>query len=805
MTETKPGFLAQVKSFPSTFWVANTMEIFERMAWYGLFTVVALYMTGPIETGALGFSHTERGSIMAIVPFFLYIFPVVTGAIADRYGYRKMFIIAYSGMIVSYYLLGQVTTVPTFLAVFMLVAVAAAIFKPVVVGTVARVTNEGNSSIGFGVFYMMVNVGGFVGPFIAGVVRALSWDYVFIACACWAAVNLVIVLLFYKDPSTESGSKGARSFGKVMDDAVEVLGNARFFITVFVILISLMIPGLGLEWFAWFGWPQCWMFIGAWLVLNIIWDMIMPKGSGRPDFNGGEPRNPLWKRMHCSNWRFALFLLIMSGFWTSFNQIFLTMPNYIRDYVDTSPMVDLGRSTFSGIDWLSAVEDEEIFNRFDELSRKSRGLDPLVALSNEEFAEEGENVYKELEACGKDDELSAERHSRAAQLLKAIDKDALKSLKEKPDPTEGDGTGNTAGSRVDAGLSTAVRTGASFLHEIEQERLAKELLTDPSLSDDDRAELETLCTKLNAQGATVPLTPGDLVESARTMLQYQVRLQPSELATLLLAVPAVPQEIGDDLLAKAVETVNEGLEEKGKKTFGEGEQEPLKTTLKELMSAGAWPTAGDLSKACENISSPEREVVPKELAGGVHDIAYRPTSWERLDKGRQVNPEYIVNFDAGAIILLQVLISFLMAKFHRFTTMIVGMFIAAVGVGLSALAGGTMIGPIGGLLIVVIAGILIFAIGEMMASPTSQEYVGRIAPKEKVATYMGYYFVSMALGNLFGGLLSGELYQRLAVDAQRPDLMWFFFGGLMAATAVIFILYNLFVLPRKDSGSLTPS
>ena len=116
-----------------------------------------------------------------------------------------------------------------------------------------------------------------------------------------------------------------------------------------------------------------------------------------------------------------------------------------------------------------------------------------------------------------------------------------------------------------------------------------------------------------------------------------------------------------------------------------------------------------------------------------------------------------------------------------------------------------MIGPIGGLLIVVIAGILIFAIGEMMASPTSQEYVGRIAPKEKVATYMGYYFVSMALGNLFGGLLSGELYQRLAVDAQRPDLMWFFFGGLMAATAVIFILYNLFVLPRKDSGSLTPS
>ena len=50
------------------------------------------------------------------------------------------------------------------------------------------------------------------------------------------------------------------------------------------------------------------------------------------------------------------------------------------------------------------------------------------------------------------------------------------------------------------------------------------------------------------------------------------------------------------------------------------------------------------------------------------------------------------------------------------------------------------------------------SIGEMMASPTSQEYVGRIAPADKKALYMGYYFVAVALGNLFGGILSGELY-----------------------------------------------
>ncbi len=99
-------------------------------------------------------------------------------------------------------------------------------------------------------------------------------------------------------------------------------------------------------------------------------------------------------------------------------------------------------------------------------------------------------------------------------------------------------------------------------------------------------------------------------------------------------------------------------------------------------------------------------------------------------------------------------------------------------------------------------GLFIFAIGEMMASPTSQEYVGRIAPEDKKALYMGYYFVAVALGNLFGGILSGELYGRLARDMERPDLMWLLFGGIMLVTAAIFLLYNRFALPRDSADTL---
>lgn len=374
MTETKPGFIGQIKSFPSTFWVANTMEIFERMAWYGFYAVSSLYITGPVETGGLGLTSEQRGQIQAIVPFFLYLMPVLTGALADRYGYKKLFIISYIGMVLSYYALGQFKTMPTFLTAFMCVAIAAAIFKPVVVGTVARMTDKSNSSMGFGIFYMMVNIGGFLGPIVAGVVRGISWSYVFIACAGWAAVNLVIVLLFYKDPTTEAGSAQARTFRKVMDDAVEVLGNLRFFITVFIVLIALMIANQECDWFTWL---HCAVFVPAWIVLNFVWDLALPKGSGRPASGPGRRRNPLAKRMHCGNWRFALFLLIMSGFWTGFNQIFLTMPEYIRDYTDTKAMVSVGRTVFGWvgkpqwIDGLAAIEESELLAHFDGLTRRA--------------------------------------------------------------------------------------------------------------------------------------------------------------------------------------------------------------------------------------------------------------------------------------------------------------------------------------------------------------------------------------------------------------------------------------------------
>jgi proton-dependent oligopeptide transporter, POT family len=594
----KPGFVSQIRSYPSSFWVANTMDLFERMSWYGWFTVMALYVTGSVETGGLGFSTETRGALQGIVPFFAYILPILTGALADRYGYKNTLSVALPILIVSYYLLGQFTTLPGFFLAFMFVGLGCALFKPVIMGTIASVTDDSNSSTGFGIFYMIVNVGGFFGPIVVGVVRGYGWNWVFIACAGWALVNLIILLVFYREPPVERPAR-AMPLSAVVNNMVEVLGNLRFFLTVFVVLFALMFANLRVGAFAGFEWwPHCALFVPAWLILNFAWDWMLARGSENALVGGSGIRRILTTRMRCNNWRFALFLLILSGFWTAFIQIFFTMPEFVRDFVETRPVIEVVERVFGT-----------------------------------------------------------------------------------SDPTD-----------PDIGPAGAVAT----------------------INASERREIVMNLRPLLEQDA-----PSDEIVSAtaRRLLQSKVRVSPEELRDLVIG------------------------------------------------------SGGDVELAADRV----------------------------MIKARQVNPEFIINIWAGSIVLFQVMVSYLMGRFRRFTTMVVGMLVATVGITLAAFTGTEGMVGVGGSVWIVALALLVFSFGEMMTSPTSQEYVGRIAPADQKALYMGYSLVAIALGLLFGGILSGEMYGLLARDMQRPDLMWFLFGTMMLFVAVSFILYDRFALPKDSS------
>ncbi|MEI7423100.1 MAG: MFS transporter [Prolixibacteraceae bacterium] len=225
------------KKFPSNFWFANAMELFERWAFYGFYMLFALYLTGSTDQGGLGFSQTQKGLMMGIGTAILYFLPLITGAIADRIGYRKTLFIAYSLYTLAFLTMPMFHTFSAVFVLYLFLAIGAALFKPIISATIAKITDRETSSIGFGIFYMMVNIGAFVGPFVTSFFRKYSWDYVFYASAAVIAFNFVLLVFLFKEPTGEkTASKPlADELKKLFRNIFEALSDWRFFLFLMII------------------------------------------------------------------------------------------------------------------------------------------------------------------------------------------------------------------------------------------------------------------------------------------------------------------------------------------------------------------------------------------------------------------------------------------------------------------------------------------------------------------------------------------------------------------------------------------
>jgi dipeptide/tripeptide permease len=361
---------------------------------------------------------------------------------------------------------------------------------------------------------MMVNVGGFIGPIFAGVVRGWSWNLVFYASAGWIIIMSLVCLLLYREPPRDTAAEAQRSLAEVFRGMVEVVGNLRFFILVSGLLVILVMGS------KWWSFSLVGMVSAAWLAGNLLLDLVF-----RTIRTAGVKRSWMLQPMAICEGKYLLFLLLMAGFWVSFNQIFMTLPEYIRDYVDTSDLI---------------------------------------------------------------------------------------------------------------------------------------------------ATFET----------------------------------------------------------------------------------PV-----------AW------------------------LLGLAQGMGFDTSDWSRavLQHG-QIKPEHLINLNAFGIICFQVVISWMMRKTTPLVSIIVGVSVTILSFCLY------LLGTSGW---VVVSAILVFSLGEMMASPRSKEYAGRIAPPEKVGMYMGYFYWCVALGHLFGGLLSGLAYQHYGPHGiDQPGTMWILFAALAGTTAVSLVIYNRWMQGR---------
>ncbi len=219
--------------FPKVFWIANSIEIFERIAYYGIYMGFGIYMT------SLGFSSSELGVVQTIFILFSYLIPVISGTFADRFGFKKMLMVAYLAYIPSILLLLLTKTFSGTAMAMLFIGFAAGIFKPLISGTVRVVTAGDNKTLGFGIFYQMVNIGGLLGPIIAGKLRLISWDIAHLSSAVFIVVMFFITLFFYKEPPREV--EGTTLKQKFKDMGV-ALSDLKFLLFLFLLGVFFWIP-----------------------------------------------------------------------------------------------------------------------------------------------------------------------------------------------------------------------------------------------------------------------------------------------------------------------------------------------------------------------------------------------------------------------------------------------------------------------------------------------------------------------------------------------------------------------------------
>lgn len=234
--------LSELKSgFARSFWVANVLELFERFSFYGSKIVLAVFLAETVGLGPLGVS------LVGLYGFAVYFLPILAGPFVDRYGFKRSlaacfaiygvgyFLIALAGLPAGAPLVASVGAKAWVVMALLVTAVGGSLIKPCIVGTVARTTTHETKSLGYSIYYTLVNVGGWLGPVLASQVRvSLGIAQVLVGASLVSFVLFAATLVFFREPDGVPEAE-RRTLGKVLRDAALVFGNGRFigFLVIF--------------------------------------------------------------------------------------------------------------------------------------------------------------------------------------------------------------------------------------------------------------------------------------------------------------------------------------------------------------------------------------------------------------------------------------------------------------------------------------------------------------------------------------------------------------------------------------------
>jgi dipeptide/tripeptide permease len=214
--------------FSRTFWTANTVELFERAAYYGVFIAITLYLSRVV-----GFDDIEAAWIGGIFSAGIYFLPPFTGALADKIGFRNAILLAFGLLSLGYFSLGALPYKAVVLPSLIVLMFGGSFIKSIITGTVAKTTTPENRAKGYSIFYGIVNVGAFLGKTFAYPLR-IEWGLTAINffSALMTFIALIVVFLFYKNVSTAGEGKSLR---EVWDGLVRVVTNVRLLLLILIV------------------------------------------------------------------------------------------------------------------------------------------------------------------------------------------------------------------------------------------------------------------------------------------------------------------------------------------------------------------------------------------------------------------------------------------------------------------------------------------------------------------------------------------------------------------------------------------
>jgi dipeptide/tripeptide permease len=254
MNDAKADAPEEKKPFPRSFWTANVTELFERAAYYAIASFVVLYL------GQLGLGDYWPSTLNGGLWFLIYFLPILSGTIADQVGFKKSLLAAFVLLTLGYGLMGfpvwfggevlsetvgsEITAgpgvvIPIAIGII-LIGLGGSVIKPCISGTVQKTAGViGRATLGFGIFYMVINIGSITGRIVSYAARKqLDLSFIFAVGAGASIVAFFVVLILYRDPEREFGEdpdkKPKKPVGRILADMFLVLRNARF--TLFLIV-----------------------------------------------------------------------------------------------------------------------------------------------------------------------------------------------------------------------------------------------------------------------------------------------------------------------------------------------------------------------------------------------------------------------------------------------------------------------------------------------------------------------------------------------------------------------------------------